>query len=273
MEMQDDVIVYIQSHENEKEYPQNNASSYFNILKPGLHLREDCEVGLKNVIFEEKYDAIHAISSRFCIHLVLECIVSWNTVPFIRLRFDYIPTKNIACSDLKNCIEELDIDFRQSLVTKNFIDKKHPPIIKFNASQQIVTITEISTPQDLTYSYKTRWRFSNEFCDLLGVDTATNGSYNSICNRPGRMIKPSILYIYSNIVHASKIGHQNVNILDIIPVGSNVYTKNITSPVYKPVSSTTIDNVTITILDEHSDIAPFSKDVNITLILHFRPKS
>ena len=77
------------------------------------------------------------------------------------------------------------------------------------------------------------------------------------------------LYIYTDIITLTSFGGKNVHILDIIPM-KPMYSKSGQPTMYKNISISSIENISILIKDENGDSIPFTSNVNVTAILHFK---
>ena len=65
------------------------------------------------------------------------------------------------------------------------------------------------------------------------------------------------------------MGDQQVNILDIIPVG-DIFSKNICNAIYKTVKDQCISSISISLRDKFDRNIPFLDGNNVTLVLHFK---
>ena len=79
------------------------------------------------------------------------------------------------------------------------------------------------------------------------------------------------LYIYTDIITPTSFGGENVHLLDIIPM-KQMYSKNGQVTMYKNVSVSSLENISILIRDEDGYPIRFISDVGVTPILHFKTR-
>ena len=131
--------------------------------------------------------------------------------------------------------------------------------------------------------YSAFWSFSNSWKKILGFPTdkdieeaALDIAYSNENRVPIALAAakmpdniPSLIFIYTDIVETSYLGGDSTTLLDIIPRGG-IYSKNRALAPFKHVSKNFIDSVSILMVNEYGEPVPFSEDVNITIVLHFK---
>ena len=269
-ESSQEFVVYLRNVSNAKEFPNNNANNFTNIIRPNRKLISEYEVALKNIMFKQSYDAIVFDSNTHRIEIYIEFVSEGDRIlNFTGIK--YKPTRNIAGDSWFKAISNLDRDIKNFLIANQVIDENHSPIFRYDPFLNKVNFINLSPPASSKYvSYNVKWTFSESMGNFLGLDVTTNNSFNPIFNYPGKISGPEAIFVYCDIIETSSIGSQAVNILDIIPL-PDIYAKNTVDMIYKRVNRTFIDKISIQLYDQFGERVAFTPDVIVTAILHFKP--
>lgn len=107
--------------------------------------------------------------------------------------------------------------------------------------------------------------FGDKMCDYLSVDRGTSigivscGNENLLSmHRDNRLLTPKFqrrklnsLFIYSDLVKKSqRLGDHTTNLLGIVTINSDLYSKPNTVPIYRPISHNYIQSVSVRITDQ-----------------------
>ena len=110
----DSFYVYLNSKFNLKEYPNNNATSFTNNLKPTLTHASEYEVGLVNIMFKPEYYVIRKNDDTYFINLHFNYeTVEGNVGGFF---IKYMPENNITASNIYELIQYLNNDIYSFLL-------------------------------------------------------------------------------------------------------------------------------------------------------------
>ena len=273
MATEGEFVIYVQSVVNKKEYPNNRAASFTNILNPPINLDEEFEVALQNLIFLKKFDAILAYDERFNIDMEFIFLDKDNKI-VNKKTYNYVPDLNISGNSVMETVVDLDLNIKNFLARNELLGDSHgDPILKFDYMTQSVRIFKPKVPSyvQLYKDQRIKWKFSPPLANMLGVNSRYNNTFRPIFNRPPVIKTPDVLFIYSDIVSQTNFSNQNVSILDLVPVG-NIFAKTTVSPMYKPLHTSSFDTISMMIYDEEGKEASFNSDVNIIAVLHFKPK-
>ena len=268
----DSFYIYMNSSFNINEYPENQATSFTNLLKPTLTHACDYEVGLVNIIFQPDYRIIEKNDNKFSINFQF----SGETKAGYPFTFSvyYTPQTDISAPDIETLIKHVNSDIYSFLIDERVeLDVEYKNIFTYDQYKPRVVFNKIVLDVEYYNSYTVKWNVSSSMCKILGIDDI----YNSFENSPLQLSKPEFpkaiperLLIYSDIVETTNYGGSSVNLLDVIPAKPGIYSKNSTFPVYKRVNMRSVDAVSIVIRNEKGEEVPFVDSTNITIVLHFK---
>ena len=88
-------------------------------------------------------------------------------------------------------------------------------------------------------------------------------------NPPSFPERSNLLFINADIATPSYFAGQRVNFLDVLPM-PHIYSKSKINTVYKRISKTHIQDISIRITDQNGDHIKFKDDSEVFVILHFR---
>lgn len=267
MTSEEEFVVYMHSSENLDQYPQNTPGAFSNSFQPSIHLSDEYEVGLQNIIYSPKFDAILKDDTDFSIRIFTQ-FLNPDGSSYNGTGFTYLPTQNILGENIHLAIRALNDDFLKILKVNRLVDKTQEYVFKHNFRTNLVTFKDLIPPANSKYKkYKTKWIFSKDICRLLGC--SENETFNPNFTLVPKLPEIEYLYIHSDIVSPSRIGSQQVHILDILPT-KNTEVKNSTSLIYKPVTCNNINTISIKITTDRGKIVPFQTSVTVIIVLHFR---
>ena len=265
----DSIYVYLSNLGNKIEYPKNTASSFTNLIKPPLRLSEDYSVGLKNIFFKQEFYSVKYNDSAYSIRISIVYREGGNTKGGESVK--YTPTTSFTSNDINHLVASINNDLRTFLVKNRFISPTQGAIFFVHQMSGFVIFDNllILNPTNFpTDDVVIKWEFSKQIADVLGVahGETTRPRAVKLPSLPGKLSKA---IVYTDIVKTSRHGIQEVSILDILPV-SNIYSKNSTDVIYKKLKMNYIDEISIIMKDEFNNLIPFTDDVNVTAILHFK---
>ena len=105
--------------------------------------------------------------------------------------------------------------------------------------------------------------------ESLNEHKITKNQYSTIENVDTKLI--SNVLVYCDVIKTSRVGSQNTNLLEIIPVNS--FSKKNSLTVYKEVSWYDIQSISIRLTDEYGRNISFIDNTYVAIDLHFKPKS
>ena len=266
-----DFYVYLRSDENLNEYPNNSGCCFTNILKPTRKLNRDYQCCLKNIIYEPLFNVMKKNDENFYIFISVKNIESTTQEIFSGSGFFYSPSKDIIGRDFESTINALNKDLKQYLITTEIIDSSHKDILTVQNGRVLLTPHLYPSDGTLYSSYKIVWDFSRAMGEFLGLDWDSNMSETPRFSLETGSVEPKVLFIYCDRTHPVHLGHSFVNLLDIIP-SKKVFAKTLISSIYKPVNADNLDSVSLSLVDERGKFIKFHPSVNVTVVLHFKPK-
>jgi hypothetical protein len=265
----EDFTIIIRSVDCRGQFPENRAGSFTNNINDKISLSGNYEVALQNIIYKPEFDAILKHNKRFSIWFTIN-FYNENSESYSGTSFLYTPLINIGSSHTSNCVRQLNQDLMDNLRVNKIIDHTHPPVLRYDARVNMVKYNKLTPPKkSKIMKYESILTFSKAMGEVLGLQEDTNSSSNPIFSRPVSIKIPESIFIYTDIIKATNIGDQSVNILDILP-NTQMYAKNTVSPVYKQVNTSFIDTISLKLVDEFGSEVPFHQSVRVTAVLHFR---
>jgi hypothetical protein len=276
--MSDEHFCVLSSRENKKQFPENNASGFTNIIRSPLELGSEYIVGLHKLIYKPKYLAISGNDPRYYIELRIDASLEIQEPTKLLVDntfyFKFIFQTDIYYSSGVSLIDNINQQFMNFLTDKMFIDNSHPSIFQLNINNQHILFNHIkprfryNLKPARTVNYKIEWTFSEEMGKILGVDHLKTYQPHFIkaISIPKEF---DCLFIYSDIVSESYIGGKTVNILDIVPA-ETMTIKESSIPLYKPVSNVNFNSLSIKISDENGNKVDFHESVNVLIVLHIK---
>lgn len=275
----DGFYIYLNSKSNIKEYRDNTPSSFTNIIKPSIHLTDEYQVALENIIFPSNLIKICKNDETYFIKLMVEFHNNLEReTPNAILK--YIPSIDFHQNNINDIITEVNLDFYEQLAKNEIfneilplhIDEFPQPIFMYDKKRDKVSFYPIPLASHAsTVPYQIRWEFSEKMCNLLGVSRAEQNRPTPVCMLSPRMPKTcDYFFVYSDIVEPTTFAHQNISLLDILPIG-DVYSKNGSIKLYKSLNTNVIDSISIKLgSSETGEVVPFNNDIDLILVLHFK---
>ena len=297
----DSFYLYLDSKSNLDVFPQNKNCSFTNYVNPEVYLDydDDYYVGLKNIFFKKKFVAINKRDLNYYIILSIQNDLNFDS-PDVKermaeakkfhytggrlydsetskkytkkleyVRVIYSPQMDIVGSSLDEVIKILDQNFLRILKDNKIVKDKQKRILNLDENNVIKfekLILRNGFP-NLETPFTFHWIFSDEMADLLGVVRKVDGI--------PKQIKPSnwftrfdILYVYSDLVEASRYADNHIDLIDIIPINESYYSKSNTDILYKKIKTKNIKDISIKIKDVTGNDIQFSD--HITVILHIK---
>ena len=265
METRQSFYVYLNSNEDIFNVNLKNPTNFTNSIKPCLCLSDDYEVGLVNIMFKSDFIQIKKGDVNYTIILRVKFpnVSEKNKYKLKDFTIRYTPQHDIISSDISDLITKFNRDLLSFLISGKFIDKNHKDIFSFSKNDTFTTSNfDVKLVNFQKYEHSITITSALKVYNLIGK-TKTG----SIQPRLPREIHT--INIYSDIVEPSYIGRQSVHILDLIPM-KDIYSKTGTLTTYKPVNITSLDNISFKLTDQMGEDLPFSENVVVTAILHFR---
>ena len=265
METRQSFYVYLNSNEDIFNVNLKNPTNFTNSIKPCLCLSDDYEVGLVNIMFKSDFIQIKKGDENYGITVKVKFPNASEKKKYKLKDFTirYTPQIDIISDDMSDLITKFNQDFMSFLIVGKFIDRNHTDIFSFSGKDtfstlnfdiKLVNFQKLEHSITITSALKVR--------ELIGIS-------NTGFVQPKLPREIHTVNIYSDIVEPSYIGRQSVHILDLIPM-KGIYSKTGTLTTYKPVNITTIDNISFKLTDQLGEDLPFSENVVVTAILHFR---
>ena len=264
----EDFYVYLDSETNTDQFTTNSPNQFTNVVKPPLILPGQYDVALENIIFKKNIFAIKAGDKRYRIILSIitydedGTILGWTDL-------EYYPLVDIPGDNIKQLVRNINRDFMNLLKKKNIIKNRHDDIFTIHNSNSPITFKKIIPVRTGSKgTTKVSWTVSPYMCKSLGI---TKGDFNEypILTTPTPPSSLDYVNVYCDIIQPSYYGGQRVHLLDIVPMNS-VYSKTGTLTMYKRVSSTHIDNISIKLTNQSGENLLFGNDVKVLLVLHFK---
>lgn len=276
----DNFYVHIVSAHS-KEFIDNKNNKFTTIIKPSLLLGGDYQVSIENVLFREKFIVIKKNDPNYWIRLSVQELSNESEIIYNEI-FVYKPSSDFTAESVEDIISRLNYDLLQMVQLNAIADIPNRMGDIVSIIDGRIHFTPLKTYRvrdERTKVYSAFWSFSDSWKKILGFPTDGEESEIAYSNenrvpipvaRPKMPdVVPSLIFIYTDIVETSYLADQSTTLLDILPRGG-IYSKNRTLAPFKHVSKSFIDSVSILMLDEFGEPVPFSDDVNITIVLHFK---
>lgn len=260
--------VYLNNKFNLKEYPNNKNYSFTNIISPASILSTEYEVGLVNMIFKPRFYIVKKGDEDYSI----DFIIDYNDKPEQKktLKIRYVPQKNISSKNLNQLISNLNKDLLSFFKSEDIQIENKGYIFKLSKFSQYVDFQKIELSKKHYPNYSITWFVNEKIRLLLGI------YHWMFIDTPETSLLPlypketESLMVYTDIIHPVSFASNSIHLIDFIPL-QNVYTKNGTLTIYKKINKSIINEISIVVKNEHGEEAPFDDDVDVTIILHFKP--
>ena len=234
---QEGFYIYLNSLSDIVEYPENSVARFTNKMSPPLHLSGSYNVGLENIFINTDFDIwINKGEERYSI--TISKTEDNDNVSLIK----YSPTKELKASSLTELVELFQADFT------SFMSNNTSP----------------------TPNHDVKYKFNDLAAGLLGLQkNVFLSDIRGTMGTPKFESKIPQIYVYSDIVSLSRVGSQQTNLLDILPI-NGTYSKNSRSTLYKSVKHNILESISIELSDHIGNLIPFKDGTNTTCILHFK---
>ena len=265
METRQSFYVYLNSNEDIFNVNLKNPTNFTNSIKPCLCLSDDYEVGLVNIMFKSDFIQIKKgdVDYTIIFRVKFPNVSEKKKYKLKDFTIRYTPQHDIISSDISDLITKFNRDLLTFLISGKFIDKNHKDIFSFSKNDTFTTSNfDVKLVNFQKYEHSITITSALKVHKLIGI--SNTGSIQPKLPREIHTIN-----IYSDIVEPSYIGRQSVHILDLIPM-KDIYSKTGTLTTYKPVNITSLDNISFKLTDQMGEDLPFSQNVVVTAILHFR---
>ena len=275
MEGGGDFYIYLDSDFNKKEFKNNKNFGFTNIITPNIALNGKYEVGLRNIIFTPDFYIVKKDDSAFGMKLKISFYD--EAYRFIHgATYEYTPSDNISADNIEEFILKYDKDFHRFLKIHKIASPNYKEtfVYKKNGEPMIFNPLEINKQlfgaDEEKYNHAT-WRFQMgaEISKCFGVLNRDFLTEPTFITSPSLPKPPSLFYIYSDIVSSSFMGGQQVNLLDVFPLKQS-YAKTTNFTMYKNVSASSLDSISIKITDHNGYDPKLKDDVNVVLVVHFK---
>ena len=266
---QEDFYVYLDSKTNRDQYTSNNPNGFTNIVKPPLILPGQYDVALENIIFKKDIFAIRAGDKKY--RIILNIITYDDDTGSILawIDADYFPQVDIAGASTEELVRNINTDFMNHLIKLHIIEKTHEDIFKIDSNNSPIKFNRINARRTIGKgTIKIEWNVSPNLCKTLGITNCDFTEY-PLLKTPRPVVALDYINVYCDIVGPSLYGGQRVHLLDIIPMHT-VYSKTGTLTMYKRVTPSYIDNVSIRLTDQNGENLLFGEDVKVVVVLHFK---
>ena len=273
--MQEDFHVYLFSSLNKTEFTRNCPSSFTNLISPNLNLDDGWEVGVKNIMFGGD---LAAVKKGDCNYHFTVSIRDNKKKKTLREYVYRAPKIDIKGSTLTEIICNLDRDVVNFLVNHKVIEISHlkeiPSIFSYKNGENFVKYTPISLASKFfntlsVVHYSVTWSVSPSIQKLLGLKDPSFVNIPTFTDNPVYPQTPNLLLLHSDIVVPSFFAGQLVHFLDVTPLG-NAFYKSRENMIYKQVSNTSIQDISIKLTDENGELIPFLEGDQVFIILHFK---
>ena len=265
----DEFYVHLCSEFNKDTFPENIHNSFTNLISPEIQLDSDFEVGVSNIIFEPHLYTIRKNDENFGIKFNVQ-FGTEDTMGLSGYNLKYTPTTDIAADNIYNLLKEFDKDLVAFLHRQSVMRKLQTTIFKYNRSLKFPIFNQLRIINKTKYKHHSvKWYLSYGIAKLIGVAELEFINKPEFYFVPKFPTRSDFLNVYCDIVQPSYVGQQLVNILDVIPM-THMYSKTVMMNMYKRVSQTHIQDISIKISDETGRSAAFSDTVKMYIILHFR---
>lgn len=266
MDTRDSVFVYLSSSFNKTQFPSNTPNGFTNLIKPTLSLDSTYDVALENIIFEPKINTIKAYDERYIVEIKISFVHENGGLSGGRVR--YIPMIDLKADNIYQLVQFLNNDLIHFLKRQRMISQKQKHVFRLRPFSTLVEFEELTFDEKYRKVVVT-WTLSKGYADIMGVNERTFVNKPVIVDPPKFPKQLNSIYVYTDIVEPTYMGDQTVHMLDIIPMNHMLYKKgNLT--LFKRVSKSLIDDISIKITDEQGHPVSFTEDVCINIVLHFK---
>ena len=268
MESRDDFYVYLNSTDNKDIFPYNKHNYFTNKIGSTIDLRNGTyEVGLVNIIYEPKFITISAGNEDYIIITSFAYSVNGDGKT---MNVKYIPNSDICVNSSEQLIRTINDEYVAFLKSNDMISNDQYEIIFFNPLTNKVEFKQPIGPVGWKV-IGTGFQFSGKMREVLGIKTMGNPMDMSTATYTRPIIPSQInsMFIYTDIVEPSYLGEQMVHLLDLLPL-PHTTSKTGTLTIYKRVNKSVIDDISIRIGSSKNSGVPFTDEVTVNIILHFR---
>ena len=266
METRDDFFVHLNSKFNRKEYPTNTSNGFTNVIKPSLSLDTPYDVALENIIFDPDIFTIKKFDESYWIRIYVKYVTEDHRMGAFSV--NYIPNSYIKVENIYQLVQYFNNDLVTFLLRQKVIQDHQKYILRMRQFNNFVEFNEI-TYESKYKEYEVTWTVSEKVGRVLGIVDLSFSTKPKVMDPPRFPTKLNCVHIYSDIIEATYLGDQTVHLLDILPM-PHLHCKKGTSALFKRVNKTFLDSISIRITDEFGDVIPFTEDVSVVVILHFR---
>jgi len=269
--MTDEFFVYLFSSLNKIEYPKNSPWGFTNIISPKLNLDDSYEVGLANISFNNRLALIKKYDNDYRIIINIKDKKKSDIQPKVVV---YIPQKNLEGETIHELIQNFNTDLVNYLISQDVIviedNMNHPIIFSYKENTPYVKFNNLKLKNQEKYKQiSILWRFTQEMKHILGLQLNWFHNTPVFVKPPSFPDRSNLLLVSTDIVTPSYFAGQLVHFLDVIPL-NHMFTKTLKSTLYKRVSKTQIQDISIKITDEKGVAVKFNEDEEIFVVLHFR---
>ena len=188
----------------------------------------------------------------------------------------YLPSHNITADNIKEFILKYDKDFNRLLKSKQFVASSYESTFSFNQTEGLIVFNPIllntegilDVPAEFEY-VNVRFQMGEKISKCFGVYRNEFLTEPTFIREPTLPEPASLFYIYSDVVSSSFMGGQQVNLLDVFPLKQS-YAKTTNFTMYKNVSISSLDSISIKITDQNGEDPKLKDDVNVVLVIHFK---
>ena len=269
MEKKEDIHLYLNSELNKSEFPDNSPQGFTNIIRPTLNLDSSYEVALENIIFPSDIYTVEKNNEDYSVLLKVSYIGGYSRKEEI---FEYTPRKNIYVSSTQKAIQAINDDLLDYLVSFEVIKGEEQKFIfkyRPNASD-VVYFRHLRLVDELSNKYTTvTWKVGHKIKTLMGLGEYEFRNKPNIIHPPILPERVNCVYVYADFIEATNLGDQTVHLLDIIPM-RHMHYKQRALAMFKPVTKSNINDISIRLTDEKGRNIPFTPNVSVTVVLHFK---
>jgi len=289
--METEAYIYITSLASSDLYPNNTSSAFVNAIKP-LHLDPslEYEIGLANILYPRNIYAITPDDPTSQAVITARVIRSEFNEDYTYDFYRYKPSKKILNGDINYVIETINNhiigDIRTEL--KDSIRTYFPRerIITWDKTLSRVALlyNEGECPPDQLFCRFTI-KFGTKLAEILGFlpDTeyilfsspqirqpSTGKSVYLAPYPPKKDSGIDYVIVYCDQVAPTRFGSQMVNVLDAFTLDE--YRGGKHRIIYKPLLSTSIDEIAVKMLDQNGRKIYFEDNHSVTMVVHIRAK-
>ena len=236
-----------------------------------MNLNGKFSIGLENIIFKPDLYLIEKNNEKYSIYLAVEFLDGVGGVQS-GYNVHYKPEENIYADNIFQLIQHFNNDLETFLTRQKVISHNTNFIFRLRHFSTFAEFKPLSILKPENYvKHRVTWTFGSGIMKILGLSTSSFTDKITFSLKPEFPKMMECLYIYTDIITPTSFGGENVHLLDIIPM-KQMYSKNGHLTMYKNVSVSSIENISILIRDEGGYPVPFISDVGVTAILHFKTR-